>query len=127
MRLCVAYALNYPERIIGATPKLDLFETAKLTFKAPDTETFPLLALAFKALSDGMTRPAVLNAANEIAVNAFLREEIDFKHIPEIVFDTYERTPEMSELTVDSIYAADTEARKIATEATKVITSKRKR
>ena len=60
--------------------------------------TFPLLALAFKALDDGMTRPAVLNAANEIAVNAFLREEISFKHIPEVVFDTYEKTPEMSEL-----------------------------
>ncbi len=124
MRLCVAYALNYPERIQGATPALDLFKTAKLTFKAPDTDTFPLLALAFRALNDGKTRPAVLNAANEIAVNAFLREEIDFKHIPEIVFDTYDKTPEHSELTVESIYAADAEARKIASEA---IINKRKR
>ena len=125
MRLCVAYALNYPERIKGATPALDLFKTARLTFKAPDTKTFPLLALAFKALDDGMTRPAVLNAANEIAVNAFLREEISFKHIPEVVFDTYEKTPEMSELTVESIYAADAEARRIAAEATKAIIRKR--
>ena len=125
MRLCVAYALNYPDRIKGATPALDLFKTARLTFKAPDTKTFPLLALAFKALDDGMTRPAVLNAANEIAVNAFLREEISFKHIPEVVFDTYEKTPEMSELTEESIYAADAEARRIASEATKAIIRKR--
>ncbi len=127
MRLCVAYALNYPERIHGATPPLDLFKTAKLTFKAPDLETFPLLSLAFKALSNGKTRPAVLNAANEIAVHAFLREEISFKHIPEVVFDTYEKTPEHSELTVESIYAADGEARRIATEVTQAIINKRKR
>ncbi len=127
MRLCVAYALNYPDRMHGATPALDLFKTAKLTFKAPDTKTFPLLALAFKALGDGKTRPAVLNAANEVAVNAFLHGEISFKHIPEVVFDTYEKTPEMSELTVESIYYADTEARRIATETTNTIKNLRKR
>lgn len=127
MRLCVAYALNYPERLHGATPALDLFKTAKLTFKAPDIKTFPLLALAFKALNDGKTRPAVLNAANEIAVNAFLREEISFKDIPEVVFDVYEKTPEQSELTVESIYETDAEARRYATEATKAITNQRKR
>ncbi len=127
MRLCVAYALNYPQRLQGATPKLDFFKTAKLTFKTPDTETFPLLALAYKALKDGKTRPAVLNAANEIAVNAFLREEISFRHIPEVVFAAYEKTPEQCELTVESIYAADGEARRIAAEETKAITKNRKR
>jgi len=126
MRLCVAYALNYPDRVFGATPPLDLIKTGALTFKAPDPETFPLLGLAFRALKDGKTRPAVLNAANEVAVNAFLREEIAFSNIPEVVFAAYEKTPEHSELTVESVYAADGEARRIAALETQAIINRKR-
>jgi len=125
MRLCVAYALTYPERLTGSTPKLDLSKTSKLTFAEPDLETFPLLQLAYKALEDGATRPAVLNAANEIAVGAFLEERIRFCHIPEIVRSVYEKTPEISgELTIDSIYNADAEARAIAKKETIIYANK---
>ena len=74
-----------------------------------------------KRLKDGKTRPAVLNASKEVAVNAFLREEIAFSNIPEVVFAAYEKTPEHSELTVESVYAADVEARRIAAEVISAI------
>ncbi|MBR2453520.1 MAG: 1-deoxy-D-xylulose-5-phosphate reductoisomerase, partial [Clostridia bacterium] len=126
MRLCVAYALNYPERVMGATHPLDLIKLGALTFKAPDTETFPLLALAFRALEDGKTRPAVLNAANEIAVNAFLNEKIRFTDIADVVFAAYEKTPEISgALTIENVYEYDALAREFAAaECEKIITKR---
>lgn len=126
MRLCVAYALNYPERVIGATPPLDLIKLGALTFKAPNTGTFPLLSLAFRALKDGKTRPAVLNAANEVAVNTFLCEKIRFTDIADVVFAAYEKTPEINgALTIDNVYEYDALAREIArAECEKIITKR---
>lgn len=88
MRLCVQYALTYPHRREGLTKRLSLTDVGKMTFFLPDTETFPLLALAFSAISDGGAVPATLNAANEIAVEAFLKEELSFLGIFEIVSET---------------------------------------
>ena len=76
MCMCINYALTYPRRESGVTPKLDLATMGKLTFGAPDTETFTLLAYAFKALRQGGALPTVLHAANEVAVNAFLDGKI---------------------------------------------------
>lgn len=85
MRVPIAYALSYPDRLDCDLESLDLATMGDLTFEPPDLERFPCLKLAFDALEIGQTMPAVLNAANEIAVQAFLDEKIPFKDIPEII------------------------------------------
>jgi 1-deoxy-D-xylulose-5-phosphate reductoisomerase len=85
MRVPIAYALSYPDRLDCQLPSLDWTQLSKLTFEAPDTEKFPCLKLAIDALDAGETLPAVLNAANEIAVQAFLDEQISFKDIAEMI------------------------------------------
>ena len=90
MRLCVQYALTYPHRAKGVTGRLSLSDVGKMTFASPDMETFPLLALAFSAIASGGAVPAVLNAANEVAVDAFLKEKLSFAG----VFDTVSQTVE---------------------------------
>ena len=85
MRVAIAYALSYPDRIDCQLPSLDLSALAKLTFEPPDFKRFPCLQLAKDAMNIGQTMPAVLNAANEIAVQAFLDEEIQYKEISEMI------------------------------------------
>jgi len=81
MRLPIQYALTYPERQPSLAEALDLYRLAPLEFALPDYERFPALALAYSAGQTGGTLPAVMNAANEVAVNAFLREELAFLDI----------------------------------------------
>ena len=88
MRHCVQYALTHPERTVAATEELDLFSVGKLTFAKPDTDTFVLLAKAYEAITLGGAVPAVLNAANEEAVAAFLNKRLGFCDIFEVVCDT---------------------------------------
>lgn len=88
MRTPIAYALSYPERLPLVLPPLDLCSLASLTFEHPDKEKFSCLALAYAALRAGGTAPAVLNAANEVAVDAFLNERIPFLHISEVIRQT---------------------------------------
>ena len=85
MRVPITYALTFPDRIECKLPSLDLAATKQLTFEEPDYEKFPCIKLAQEALKAGHSMPAVLNAANEIAVQAFLDEEIPFKDIAEII------------------------------------------
>ncbi|QPJ64313.1 MAG: 1-deoxy-D-xylulose-5-phosphate reductoisomerase [Candidatus Nitrohelix vancouverensis] len=85
MRVPIAYALSYPDRLPCELESLDLAAIGKLTFEAPDYERFPCLKLAQEAMEQGQTIPAVLNAANEIAVDAFLNEQIAYKDIAEII------------------------------------------
>ena len=85
MRVPIAYALTYPDRFESDLPSLDLASMGNLTFEAPDFERFPCLQLAMDAMEMGQTIPAVLNAANEIAVQAFLDELIPYKDISEII------------------------------------------
>jgi 1-deoxy-D-xylulose-5-phosphate reductoisomerase len=85
MRTPIAYALAWPERIDSGVASLDLFAIAKLDFVAPDFERFPCLALAYQALRAGGTVPALLNAANEVAVDAFLNLRIAFLDIPRLI------------------------------------------
>lgn len=85
MRVPIAYALSYPDRLDCELPSLDLNQLSRLDFEPPDYEKFPCLKLAIDALKAGQTMPAVLNAANEIAVQAFLDELISFKEIPETI------------------------------------------
>jgi len=109
--------VDYPDRCEAVIEPLDLFKVASLSFSAPDTEAFPLLALAGRAISDGGACPAVVNAADEIAVAAFLSERLSFTGISEVVLETYERIRSAAALarTLEEITAADREARKIAT------------
>ena len=85
MRVPIAYALTYPDRFECDLPSLDLTTMGNLTFEAPDFERFPCLQLAIDAMEIGKTMPAVLNAANEIAVQAFLEELISYKDIAELI------------------------------------------
>ena len=115
MRLCIQYALDYPSRISEAVAPLDFFKLGSLSFKAPDTEAFPLLSLAGRASSDGGAMGAVLNAADEVAVSAFLGGKIDFLGISDTVRAVYEKMLYAKELhSIDEILAADAESRKLA-------------
>jgi 1-deoxy-D-xylulose-5-phosphate reductoisomerase len=115
MRLCVQYALTYPARTDACIDELDLFKICKLTFARPDMEAFPLLSLAYRSMELGGAMPAVLNAANEVAVAAFLKEKIRFFEISQVVGDTFEKmTKAKAETALDAIIESDREARRIA-------------
>lgn len=117
MRMCVQYAVDYPDRCPTHLTPLDFFSVGKLTFYRPDTEAFPLLALAARAIGEGGAMPAIVNALDEVAVGAFLREKIPFYMIPEIVLSCYERmTAHKCDMALEAIIAADREARLIADE-----------
>ena len=117
MRHCVQYALTHPRRLpAGDTlPPADLFSLGKLTFARPDGEAFPLLPLAADCIRRGGAIPAVLNAADEEAVEAFLREKIRFSAIPELIARTMEDLSSLSSVhTYEDIMAADRAARETA-------------
>ncbi len=114
MRVPISYALHHPERVDVPVPHLDLVELGKLTFEAPDTDAFPCLRLAREAAELGGTAPCVLNAANEIAVHAFLGGELPFTGIAEVIDRTLEAVPPKSVRHFSDLYAADSEAREAA-------------
>lgn len=116
MKAAIAYALSYPERLALAQPMPDFSGAQDLTFQKPDLGKFPCLALAFKACKVGKTMPAVLNAANEIAVNAFLNSKISFIEIARIVSMTMEAHEPHSNPDLEDIITADEWARKEALE-----------
>ena len=114
MKIPIAYALAYPERLPVQSPPLDLFRLRKLNFYPPDAERFPCLRLAYEACRRGATVPAVLNAANEIAVDAFLNGEISFLDIPRTIEQVMNAHQTAASLTLESILEADRWARKEA-------------
>ena len=111
MRTPIAYALTYPERINNCLPSLDLVKIRNLEFQKPDTKKFPCLRLAYEAGICGGTMPAVLNAANEIAVGAFLRETIKFVDLPEIIAKVLNKHKTVKEPSLEDILQADEWAR----------------
>ena len=120
MRIPIALALSFPERLPLDLPRLNLAQIARLDFEAPDAERFPALKLALEALEAGGLRPAVLNAANEIAVAAFLDGRIRFPGITALVAETLAQfdagDAQSAAPDIDAILAADAEARARATE-----------
>lgn len=116
MKGAIAYALSYPERLALGQPVPDLPATGELSFLAPDMETFPCLGLAFDACRRGRTFPAVLNAANEVAVDAFLREAILFGRIPRIIERVLSEHAGVTGPSLSDIKDADTWARVRAAE-----------
>ena len=117
MRMCVQYAVDYPDRCPSASRPLDLIGVGGLTFHAPDTVAFPFLDLARRAITLGGAMPAVMNAADEVAVAAFLDGKIGFTDIYDTVINTFERlTAHKTTTSLDGIISADREARTIAQE-----------
>ena len=114
MRAPIAYALSYPERCVSGIQKLDLVKTGTLTFEEPDMVRFPALGLAFDALKAGRTYPAVLNAANEIAVAAFLDKKIRFTDIAATVDKTMQAHQAYTPVELDEYLQADRWARETA-------------
>ncbi len=117
MRVPIAYALHHPERVDVPVRPLDLAEVGALTFERPDLDAFPCLGLAREAGLAGGTAPCVLNAANEIAVHAFLAGGLPFLGIAAVIEETLERLPTAPVRAFDSLYDADRAAREIAAAA----------
>ncbi len=120
MRIPIAYALSYPRRLKMDLPGLNLAQCSNLEFHKPNYERFPALSLAFLAIEKGGVLPAVLNAANEVAVDAFLNNEISFLDIAATVATVMDRVQDGSEDSISDILAADAQARD---EATAIISS----
>lgn len=114
MHTPIAYALSYPSRFETDVRPMRLSDYATLTFEHPDMEKFPLLGLAFDAIAKGGTMPCILNAANEIAVQAFLENRIRFTDMPEIAQQTMQLTPWSGTPDLDTLIATNANARSIA-------------
>lgn len=114
MRTPIALGLAWPERLVSGVPALDLFAAASLHFEAPDEVRFPSLRLAREAMRAGGTAPTILNAANEIAVNAFLEEQLRFTDIPVLVEKTLTELPMIAADSLATILHADQSARELA-------------
>jgi len=114
MRTPIAHALAFPERIASGVPQLDLTEMAALQFHKPDFDRFPCLALAFAALRAGGTAPAVLNAANEVAVQAFLERGIGFRDIDRVIASVMDDVEHGAASSIEAVLAQDARARAAA-------------
>lgn len=119
MRTPIAHAMAWPNRTVSGVGSLNLFEIARLDFEAPDFERFSCLRLAYDALKKGGSSTAILNAANEVAVDAFLNETISFLHIPKVIDSTMEQMAVVDADSLQVILSADAEARAIATDVVK--------
>ena len=119
MRIPIHFALNYPNRVKNSLPRINLAKIGQLTFKKLDTKKFPSIDLCYKAMEQGGTLPAVLNAANEVAVNAFLNQRLSFGNIIKVVSSVMEAHQNILNPTIGDILYQDREARKMAKEICK--------
>jgi len=117
MRTPIAHALAWPERMESGVSSLDIIATARLDFSAPDYQRFPCLRLAELAAQASGTAPAILNAANEVAVAAFLAQQLRFDQIPSVIEQVLQQLPVTQAISLDSILAVDAEARALAQQA----------
>jgi 1-deoxy-D-xylulose-5-phosphate reductoisomerase len=111
MRLPIAYALAFPERMATDLPRTDLANLSGLTFEKPDTDKFPCIALAYKALEKGNVAPLILNAANEIAVESFLAGSLKFTDVPNVIERMMEFVDEKIEMTLENLLQTDRQTR----------------
>ena len=119
MKLPIQYALAYPQRLANAFPRFSFLDYPSLTFEAPDRTAFPNLELAFGAMRRGGNAPCVLNAANEIAVAAFLREQVGFRQMSDVVAECLARVSYLAEPLLADLVATDEETRRVATQLIK--------
>ena len=116
MRLPIQYALTYPERLASQFPKFSFGDCLQFTFEKPDKENFKCLNIAYEAIRLGGNMPCIMNAADEVAVHAFLREEITFLQIPELIEQCMGKSSFVSNPSLSDYEASDIESRAIATE-----------
>jgi len=116
MRVPIQYALSYPQRLLNDLPRLDFSRWSTLTFQEPDLEKFKCLRLAYQAIDEGGTAPTVLNAANEVAVHAFLDERLMFGDIPRMVDRALQRHENHQAADLENVVAADRWAREFVGE-----------
>jgi 1-deoxy-D-xylulose-5-phosphate reductoisomerase len=116
MRIPIQYALSYPYRIPLNVERLDLFKVASLTFREPDMEKFPCIRIAYESIGQGGNVPCIMNAANEVAVAAFLKEKIKFTDIPSIIEKTIKKCTFVAKPNIDDIFESDKEGRIFAKE-----------
>jgi 1-deoxy-D-xylulose-5-phosphate reductoisomerase len=114
MRVPISYALSHPDRVDVPVRTLDLVELGALTFEPPDLDSFPCLRLAREAAEAGGTAPCVLNAANEVAVHAFLAGDLSFTGIPRVIESTLSELPAQPVRHFSDLYASDAQAREVA-------------
>lgn len=115
MRLPIQYALSYPDRLVNANIKrINFAQMAQLTFEQPDSESFKCLNLAHHAIAQGGNMPCVMNAANEVAVEAFLNDKLKFLQIPELIERCMSRIAFKADPSMDDLFATDSETRKLA-------------
>ncbi|MEG2340456.1 MAG: 1-deoxy-D-xylulose-5-phosphate reductoisomerase [Odoribacter sp.] len=114
MRLPIQYALTFPERIDADFGRLDFRISPSLTFEEPDRKTFRNLELAYEAMNKGGNMPCILNAANEIAVEAFLQEKLSFIRMSDLIEETMQRVSFLPNPMLEDLMATDTESRRIA-------------
>ncbi|MCS6821595.1 MAG: 1-deoxy-D-xylulose-5-phosphate reductoisomerase [Microscillaceae bacterium] len=116
MKLPIQYALSYPERYRTTFPRFDFGKYPALTFEQPDTETFRNLALAFEALKQGGNMPCILNAANEVAVQAFLEDKISFLEMPDLIEQCMQALPYIAQPSYEDYVNSDEQARRMMQE-----------
>jgi len=116
MRTPIAHALSWPERMASGVQPLDIFAVAQLDFEAPDNQRFPCLGLAFQAMEQGGSAPAVLNAANEVAVSSFLAQELPFTGIAKVIRHALDQASFTDAETLEQVLSADQQARELASE-----------
>ena len=125
MRTPIAHAMAWPQRILSGVEPLDIFEVAKLEFEKPDFKRFPCLAMAYEALDEGGTATTILNAANEIAVDAFLNKQLSFTNISKVIEKTLEHTTKVTANNLQTILDADSDARQVSIDWVKQLEFKR--
>jgi len=116
MRTPIAHSMAWPQRMPSGVEPLDIFEVAKLEFEKPDFKRFPCLAMAYEALDEGGTATTILNAANEIAVDAFLNKQLSFTNISKVIEKTLKHTTKVTADNLQIILDADSDARQVSTE-----------
>ena len=116
MKLPIRYAFSYPNRLKNQSPKLELSQYAHLTFEHPDTTKFPLLNYAYEAMKQGGNIPCILNAANEVVVDAFLKDKIGFLQMADIIADIMQQVSFIKSPSYDDYVSTDAEARRLTRE-----------
>jgi 1-deoxy-D-xylulose-5-phosphate reductoisomerase len=114
MRLPIQYAIGYPMRLKSSFPRFSFLDYPNLSFEQPDREAFKCLSIAFDAMRKGGNMPCIMNAANEVAVEAFLCEQISFLSIPEVIGKTIDKVDFIQDPTIDDYRSSDSIARKMA-------------
>ena len=116
MKLPIQYALTYPHRLKNQFPRFDFLDYPQLTFEKPDFSAFRNLQLAYNSLEKGGNSPAILNAANEVAVARFLDDEIKFEQLPDVVAHALNNVSYEKSTNLDALINSDLEARRLASE-----------